>query len=79
MYDHSSHLDAIKATPGFKSVNRVVCGGCLDFKVIIALDADKFGDFEAAEFAPEKEFIEAALKIQGITTVETQTYTFMPM
>lgn len=26
-------LPAIKALPGFKSVQRVVCGGCSDFKV----------------------------------------------
>lgn len=26
-------LPAIKALDGFKSVQRVVCGGCLDFKV----------------------------------------------
>jgi hypothetical protein len=27
-------LPDIKALPGFQSVQRVVCGGCLDFKVI---------------------------------------------
>ena len=26
-------LPAVRAIPGFKSVQRVVCGGCLDFKV----------------------------------------------
>ena len=26
-------LPAIKALPGFQNVQRVVCGGCLDFKV----------------------------------------------
>ena len=26
-------LPAIKALAGFKNVQRVVCGGCLDFKV----------------------------------------------
>jgi hypothetical protein len=26
-------LPAIRAIPGFKSVQRVVCGGCQDFKV----------------------------------------------
>ena len=24
-------------------MQRVVCGGCLDYKVVVALDADKFG------------------------------------
>ena len=27
---------------GVKSVQRIVCGGCLDYKVVIALSADKF-------------------------------------
>ena len=26
-------LPAVRAIPGFKSVQRVVCGGCQDFKV----------------------------------------------
>merc|ERR1719326_2479244 len=33
-------LPTLKALPGVKSVQRVVCGGCLDFKVITALEAD---------------------------------------
>jgi hypothetical protein len=34
---------ALKAVDGVKSVQRVVCGGCLDFKVIVALPAEKWG------------------------------------
>jgi hypothetical protein len=34
-------LAAIKAIDGVTSVQRVVCGGCMDFKVIIACSADK--------------------------------------
>ena len=29
----SEVLDDVKAVDGFKKVDRVVCGGCLDFKV----------------------------------------------
>ena len=29
----------VKAVAGVKNVQRVVCGGCLDFKVITSLDA----------------------------------------
>jgi uncharacterized membrane protein len=70
--------DRIKAS-GAKSVQRVVCGGCLDFKVIIALDAATFGTWSAVEFAPEAEFLAAIKSIPGITNVETQTYTLMPV
>ena len=76
---NETHHRALKALDGVKEVKRVVCGGCLDFKIITALDAGAFGAWEGAEFAPEKEFLEEAAKIEGITTVETQTYTFMSL
>ena len=69
----------VKAVQGVKSVQRVVCGGCLDFKVVTALDVDSFGKWEEAKFAPEEAFLEKIKKIEGISQVETQTYTLMPM
>mmetsp|Transcript_28140 Transcript_28140/g.47327 ORF Transcript_28140/g.47327 Transcript_28140/m.47327 type:complete len:148 (+) Transcript_28140:52-495(+) len=70
---------ALKGVDGVKSVQRVVCGGCLDYKVVVALPADKFGDWEAKEFAPEAEFLAAVKAINGVSQVETQTYTLMPV
>ena len=32
----------ISGIDGVKSVQRIVCGGCLDYKVVIALSADKY-------------------------------------
>mmetsp|Transcript_65740 Transcript_65740/g.132320 ORF Transcript_65740/g.132320 Transcript_65740/m.132320 type:complete len:145 (-) Transcript_65740:399-833(-) len=72
-------LGEIKAIDGVKSVQRVVCGGCLDYKIITSVDAAKFGDWEAAGFAPEEKFLAEVSKLEGITTVETQTFTIMPM
>ena len=69
----------LKAIDGLKSVQRVVCGGCLDFKVVIALDGDKFGEWEESSFAPEEGFLEKIKQIDGVSTVETQTYTLMPV
>jgi hypothetical protein len=74
-----SVLVELKAIDGVKSVQRVVCGGCLDFKIITAVDAEKFGSWSAAEFAPETSFLEKLQSISGISVVETQTYTLMPM
>lgn len=34
---------SLKQIDGVKSVQRIVCGGCLDYKVIVSLSADKFG------------------------------------
>ena len=60
-----------------KKVQRIVCGGCLDFKVIIALDAPAFGAWAETKFAPEEEFLAAITAIPGVSVVETQTYTLM--
>ena len=60
-------------------VQRVVCGGCLDFKVIVALEAGKFGSWSDAQFPPEESFLAALKAIDGITEIETQTYTLMPL
>ena len=38
-----ARLAQVKAVAGVQSVQRVVCGGCQDFKVIVKLDADSFG------------------------------------
>ena len=69
-----ARLAQVKAVAGVKSVQRVVCGGCQDFKVIVCLDAEAFGAWEAAEFAPEKDFL-ADIEAAGLKRVETQTYT----
>merc|ERR1712238_361056 len=75
----NSVIDSVKSVDGVKSVQRVVCGGCLDFKVITSLPGDKFEQWEKASFAPEAEFLEKLRAIEGISTVETQTFTLMPM
>lgn len=72
-------LVEIKAVKGFLKVDRVVCGGCLDFKVITSLPAEDFGDWEGKKFAPEETFLKKLESIDGITAIETQTYTIMPM
>ena len=65
----------LKAIDGVKSVQRIVCGGCQDFKIITALDAAKFGTWSEAAFAPEESFLAKLKAIDGISQVETQTFT----
>ena len=72
-------MPTIKQVDGVKSVQRVVCGGCHDFKVIVSLPAEKFGPWSEKGFEPESKFLEAVKKIPGVSVVETQTYTIMPM
>jgi hypothetical protein len=66
---------SIKTATGVASVQRIVCGGCLDFKVIVTLPADKFGAWGEKKFEPEESFLATVKKIPGISQVETQTYT----
>jgi hypothetical protein len=47
--------------------------------VIISLPAPKFGEWEKAMFAPEEDFLAKLKAIDGISLVETQTYTLMSM
>jgi len=56
-----------------------VCGGCLDFKIITSMSADDFGKWEAEGFAPEADILAELGAIDGVSTVETQTFTLMPM
>ena len=72
-------LEEVKKVDGVKGVQRVVCGGCMDFKVVISLEAGKFGAWEENEFKPEIHFLEKLKAIKGVSVVETQTYTLMPM
>ena len=65
--------------PGLKSVQRIVCGGCLDYKVIVSLSASEFANWEGKKFQPEEQFINSVKAIPGVSTVETQTYTIMPV
>jgi hypothetical protein len=69
----------IKLVDGVKGVQRIVCGGCMDFKIITSLPEEKFGAWEEAKFAPEESFLEKIKKIDGVSMVETQTYTLMPV
>jgi len=68
-------LAELSSVEGVASVQRVVCGGCHDFKVITKLPQKAFAAWEEAKFAPEEEFLAALKAIPGITAVETQTYT----
>ena len=70
------YLPAIKAKG---RVQRTVCGGCLDFKVNTSMSADAFGAWEAEGFAPESDFLAELGAIDGVTSVETQTFTLMSM
>jgi hypothetical protein len=49
---------------GLKNIQRVVCGGCHDYKVIVALAADKFADWVSALFLLFKTSCECVCLLQ---------------
>ena len=51
----------------------------MDYKIIVSVEEPTHGEWEAASFAPEAEFLAAAAAIEGVLKVETQTYTIMPL
>ena len=68
------YVPAIKALPGFVSVQRIVCGSCNDFKLIFTFEEAAFGDLPG-----ETQFLQACAAVNGVTAVETQTYTISEM
>mmetsp|Transcript_9453 Transcript_9453/g.23209 ORF Transcript_9453/g.23209 Transcript_9453/m.23209 type:complete len:149 (+) Transcript_9453:84-530(+) len=70
-------LPEIKKSSTDITVNRLVCGGCLDFKLMMTVPLEDFGPWEEAGFPPEKEFLDAIKAIDGVSVVETQTITNM--
>ena len=71
------YLPAIKGVSSGATVNRMICGGCLDFKLMTTVPLEDFGPWEAKEFAPEADFLAKLRAIEGVSLVETQTITNM--
>lgn len=61
--------------PRVAKVQRVVCGGCFDFKISIALAAVAFPDWGAKKFEPEDKVPKAPSEIEGVSMIEMQAYT----
>uniref|UniRef100_A0A6U3TIQ2 Selenoprotein F/M domain-containing protein n=1 Tax=Ditylum brightwellii TaxID=49249 RepID=A0A6U3TIQ2_9STRA len=71
------YLPTIKGVSEGITVNRLICGGCLDFKLQMTVPLDDFGPWEEKGFEPEAEFLEKIKAIEGVSQVETQTITNM--
>jgi hypothetical protein len=58
-------LAELSSLEGVSSVQRVVCGGCQDFKVVTKLPEKAFKDWEAQAFAPEAAFLRPRRRFQA--------------
>ena len=75
-------LHAIEAMPSprrspLETHTGLVCGGCLDFKVMVTQPLEGYGPWEEAGHPPEADFIAKLKAIPGVSQVETQTITNM--
>jgi len=69
-------LAELSSVEGVSSIQRIVCGGCHDFKVVTKLPEKAFGDWATSEGfeAFEDDFLAALRAIPGITNVDAQTF-----
>ena len=71
------YLPEIKGVSSDIKVNRLVCGSCLDFKLMMTVPLEDFGPWEEKGFAPEADFLAKLKDIEGVSQIETQTITNM--
>jgi len=69
-------LPKFKAIPGFVDARRAVCGECGDIRFIISVKDADFGKWVEQKFNPETELLEKWGKIDGLSKIEAQNYTF---
>lgn len=73
----AEYLPEIKAVSSDMKVNRMICGGCLDFKLQMTVGLDAFGPWDKKGFYPEAEILAKLKTIDGVSQIETQTLTNM--
>merc|ERR1711920_1068889 len=71
------YLPKLKSISKDVTLNRLVCGECKDFKLMITVPLADFGAFAESGFPPEEEFLAKIKAIEGVSSVETQTITNM--
>eukprot|EP00930_Biecheleria_cincta_P097213 TRINITY_DN88934_c0_g1_i1.p1 TRINITY_DN88934_c0_g1~~TRINITY_DN88934_c0_g1_i1.p1 ORF type:complete len:158 (-),score=26.14 TRINITY_DN88934_c0_g1_i1:102-575(-) len=72
-------VPALRKVHGLLGVQRVVCGDCHDFKIIVKMGIDSFQDWSGTQFYPEEEVIQGLYSIEGVSKIEVQTYTLEPV
>ncbi|GBG28760.1 Hypothetical Protein FCC1311_049812 [Hondaea fermentalgiana] len=70
---------ALKEIKGLQGVQRMVCGECKDLRLIVRVEAGAFKEWAETSFGPEETFLSKAKEIEGVSQIETQTYTLMPV
>jgi hypothetical protein len=84
MYSHDQqvvdgHLHSIRSLDGLESIHRVVCEDFHDWKLIVTLHESNFAVWECDSFTFESEILKEIEACEGVTMIETQTYTFVDL
>jgi hypothetical protein len=69
--------ESVRATPGVVRVQRMCCGTCMDYKIIVSMSAGHYAAWAARQHTPENEFLTALRSVDGVTQVEAQLYSIM--
>lgn len=72
------YLPQLKTIPDVQ-VQRIVCGGNLDFKLITSVPAENFQAFQDGGFCNEKAFMKDLSCVKGVSRLEEQSYTIQPI
>ena len=63
--------------PGVVRVQRLCCGTCLDFRIVVTMKADAYKAWKSREHHPESEVLDALRASEGCSEVRSQLLSIM--
>ena len=67
----------VRAIPGVVRVQRMCCGTCMEYKIVISMRARSYPAWEARDHEPEAEFLQLIGAIDGVSAATAQLYSIM--
>ena len=63
--------------PGCIRVQRLCCGTCLDYRIVVSMRADAYDSWKLQGHSPEAEFLGKLRECTGVTEVQSQLLSIM--
>ncbi len=67
----------VAAVPGLVKAERLCCGTCNDFRILVSVRAEAYAQWRAREHEPEAEFLAAMRNCPGVREVHSQLLSVM--
>lgn len=67
----------VSGLPGVIRVQRLCCGTCLDFRIVVSMRADAYGQWKARDHYPETEVLQALSSSPACSDVQSQLLSMM--